>query len=170
MRLVLVSLAALAAAPVALATAAYVAGGPAAVRSIFLNGIDVSSARNQDLKNVDVVINEHGDVFIAAPHYQVNEEDTYLPLSKYVQSLNAPAHKPMQKAGEAGKVGPTEALKHESPKAVPPPPGAVPPKASDEDEPKKDDGMPPAAQPNVQNGEPALSDKPGVKMTNGSAP
>src|SRR5690606_10690339 len=58
----------------------------------FLNGTDISSARSQELKNVNVVINERGDVFIIAPHYQVNEEDTYIPLSKYVQGLNAPVH------------------------------------------------------------------------------
>lgn len=54
-------------------------------RSIFLNGIDVSSARNQTLKNVQIKINENGDVFMIAPHYQVNEEETYTPLSRYVQ-------------------------------------------------------------------------------------
>ena len=54
-------------------------------RSIFLNGTDISSARGQELKNVSIHINENGDVFIMAPHYQVNEEDSYVPLSKYVQ-------------------------------------------------------------------------------------
>ncbi len=68
-----------------------------AVRSIFLNGEDISGARSQELKNVDVVINEKGDLFIVAPHYQVNEEDTYVPLSKYVQGMNGPRHEPMKK-------------------------------------------------------------------------
>jgi hypothetical protein len=72
---------------------------PAPVRSVFLNGVDISSARSQELKNVDLVINEQGDVFITAPHYQVNEEDTYVPLSKFVQGASAPEHKPPQAVG-----------------------------------------------------------------------
>ena len=71
-------------------------------RSIFLNGVDISSAKSQDLKHVDIHISESGDLFIIAPHYQVNEEDTYVPLSKYVQGLNQPAHKAPQ-AIEAGR-------------------------------------------------------------------
>jgi hypothetical protein len=62
-------------------------------RSIYLNGTDISSARGQELKNVTLHINEKGDVFIVAPHYQVNEEDTFVPLSKYVQGMNIPVHK-----------------------------------------------------------------------------
>ena len=65
----------------------------AEARSLFLNGVDISSARSQELKNVTVQINENGDIFIIAPHYQVNEEDTYVPLSKYVQGINLPVHK-----------------------------------------------------------------------------
>jgi hypothetical protein len=66
--------------------------GNASARSVFLNGIDVSSARNQTLKNVQIKINENGDVFIIAPHYQVNEEETYTPLSRYVQGSSGPVH------------------------------------------------------------------------------
>lgn len=64
----------------------------ASARSIFLNGIDVSSARNQTLRNVQIKINENGDIFIIAPHYQVNEEETYTPLSRYVPGSTGPAH------------------------------------------------------------------------------
>lgn len=85
--------------------AAAASAAPAGVRSLFLNGIDISSARSQDLKNVDVHINDAGDVFIIAPHYQVNEEDTYIPLSKYVQDLNQTAHKAPQGLGDEAKVG-----------------------------------------------------------------
>lgn len=60
-------------------------------RSIFLNGTDISSSRSQDLKGVTIHIDESGDVFITAPNYQVNEEDSYIPLSKYVQGTNVPA-------------------------------------------------------------------------------
>lgn len=66
------------------------------VRSIFLNGVDISSARNKDLKNVDIHIDESGNLFISAPHYQVIEEDAYVPLSKYAQSPAAPEHKPAE--------------------------------------------------------------------------
>jgi hypothetical protein len=68
--------------------------GPGGVKSVFLNGVDISSARSQELKNVDVIINEQGDIFLLAPHYQVNEEDTYIPLSKYAQGLGPLSHKP----------------------------------------------------------------------------
>jgi hypothetical protein len=77
--------------------------GAGGVKSIFLNGIDISSARNQELKNVDVLINEQGDIFLLAPHYQVNEEDTYVPLSKYAQGLGPIAHKPPQPMRSAPK-------------------------------------------------------------------
>lgn len=78
---------------------ATLAGGaptPSGTRSIFMNGTDISSSRSQDLKNVDIHINENGDIFIVAPHYQVVEEDSYIPLSKFVQGINTPAHKAPQ--------------------------------------------------------------------------
>ncbi len=49
---------------------------------IFLNGVDISSARNQNLKNVNVSISEDGTVFIEAPHYQVREDDIFTSLGK----------------------------------------------------------------------------------------
>ena len=122
------------------------------VRSVYMNGTDISSARNQNLKNVDIHINENGDIFIVAPHYQVNEEDTYVPLSKFVQGINAPSHKPPQAANAAQVTSPkaVEAASEpvsgptilpkagqstESPAALgaEPPPPALP-----EDEPKAD--------------------------------
>ena len=60
---------------------------PAGVRSVYLNGVDISSAKSQDLHNVDIHINEAGEIFIIAPHYQVNEEDTFVPLAKYVRAM-----------------------------------------------------------------------------------
>lgn len=62
---------------------------PAYSRSIFVNGIDVSSIKNQTLKKVDVYVDEHGNIYIQAPHYQVTEESSFIPLSKYYQN-----HKP----------------------------------------------------------------------------
>ena len=63
-------------------------------RSIFLNGIDVSSARNQDLRNVHIRISDNGDIFITAPQYQVNEEETFTPLSTYIPGAHPPVHTP----------------------------------------------------------------------------
>lgn len=93
---------------------------PAGIRSVFLNGLDISGAKNQELKNVDIMINERGDVFIIAPHYQVSEEDTYVPLARYVQGMNVPAHKPPQ-AVSAAALNETAAggQKVEEPKATP---------------------------------------------------
>lgn len=76
------------------------------LRGIFMNGTDISGARNQFLKNVDVQISESGDIFIIAPHYQVSEEDAYTPLSRFVQGINAPAHKPPQKVSQDGAAPP----------------------------------------------------------------
>ena len=52
-------------------------------RSIFLNGIDISSAKHQTLENVTVRIDGQGHLYIEAPHYEVNEESTYIPLSSW---------------------------------------------------------------------------------------
>ena len=82
----------------------------AANRSIFLNGIDVSSARDQDLRNVHVRISDNGDIFITAPQYQVTEEETFTPLSSYVPGGHTPEHRPPVEMGEAIK-GDTEALR-----------------------------------------------------------
>jgi hypothetical protein len=57
-------------------------------RSIYLNGIDISSARNQKLKKVDIHVDENGNVFITAPHYDVLEEGSYVPLSKWSRGNN----------------------------------------------------------------------------------
>lgn len=65
-------------------------------RSVFLNGIDISSARSQDLRNVHVKITETGDVYVTAPQYQVTEEETFMPLSSYSSKPPMPEHKPPQ--------------------------------------------------------------------------
>lgn len=92
------SLAGIALATIAVfSVSALISAAPSGLRSIFLNGTDISGARNQVLKNVDIQITEGGDIFIIAPHYQVSEEDAFTPLSKYVQGINAPQHKPPQK-------------------------------------------------------------------------
>jgi hypothetical protein len=65
-------------------------------RSVYLNGVDISSARNQDLRNVHIKITENGDIFVSAPQYQVTEEETFMPLSSYSSKNGAPEHKPPQ--------------------------------------------------------------------------
>ncbi len=138
-------------------------------RSIFLNGVDISSAKSQDLKHVDIHISENGDLFIIAPHYQVNEEDTYVPLSKYVQGLNQPAHKAPQaiEAGrtrelpsdapgggqlqpKAGEVPPPLAASaglQAKAGSTPPPPPATPPVAANKGMSRDDDRAKAAATP-----------------------
>lgn len=64
-------------------------GNPLMARSIFLNGVDVSNVRNQSLKGVDLRIDERGDLYIAAPHYQAVEGDRYTPLSRLGPSTNS---------------------------------------------------------------------------------
>ena len=51
-----------------------------AVGSIYLNGIDVTNARDQRLKNVDVYIDKEGSVYIEGK-YDVKREDAYIPLT-----------------------------------------------------------------------------------------
>ena len=54
-------------------------------RDVLLNGQDISSARNQELKGVNLRIDDKGNLFIEAPQYRVHEEDTYTPLSRFVK-------------------------------------------------------------------------------------
>ncbi len=107
--------------------ATLVHASPAGTRSVYLNGVDISSAKSQDLRNVDVHINEAGDLFIIAPHYQVNEEDTYVPLSKFVQGMNLPKHKAPQKVGSTDEVMPV--AKAEPGQPIPKPGDPVSPSA-----------------------------------------
>jgi hypothetical protein len=65
-------------------------------RSVYFNGVDISSSRNQDLRNVQVKIAENGDVYIVGPQYQVTEEETFMPLSSYTTRTPAPVHRPPQ--------------------------------------------------------------------------
>ena len=76
-----------------------VGAAPAAqARNVFLNGVDVSSSRSQELRNVQVRINEKGDIFLSAPHYQVTEEDFFTPLSRLAPSQMAPNSIPAAEA------------------------------------------------------------------------
>lgn len=63
-------------------------------RRIYLNGVDISSAKHQSLKKVDLRIDGQGNLYIEAPHYDVTEESTYIPLSSLAtESASRPAHK-----------------------------------------------------------------------------
>jgi hypothetical protein len=107
-------------------------------RNVYLNGVDISNAQSQELIGVNVQINEKGDVFIIAPHYQVNEEDTYMPLSsaKPVQNSAPPKH---QKPRELN--GKTEGVIPPAPEI---PPGETPPAAISA-RPEADGDMSPAS-------------------------
>lgn len=67
----------------------------ALARNIFLNGIDISNVQSQDLEDVNIHINEKGDLFIIAPHYNVNEENTYVPLSQHKAKQTKKSHSPI---------------------------------------------------------------------------
>jgi hypothetical protein len=122
---------------------AMMTAAPSGLRSIFLNGSDISGARNQQLKNVDVQIAENGDIFIVAPHYQVAEEDAFTPLSKFVQGMKQPVHKAPQKISAAESVPTAPAIAtapvHQEPKAL----EKEPTPAEDETLPKAEDPPPP---------------------------
>lgn len=49
-------------------------------RVIYLNGRNISSVRDQQLEGVNVSIDPHGNIHIAAPHYEVQESTHYRPL------------------------------------------------------------------------------------------
>lgn len=62
-------------------------------RRVYLNGRDISSAKHQELQKVDIQIDGSGNIFILAPHYEVIEESSYVPLSKNpTQFRNYPQH------------------------------------------------------------------------------
>lgn len=78
---------------IVLITLLLLAYNQAPARSIFVNGIDISSARHQEINNVTIRIDGEGNIFIIAPHYQVNEESTYIPLSSWKNKMNSPKRK-----------------------------------------------------------------------------
>ncbi|MFW7381654.1 MAG: hypothetical protein ACOH5I_22795 [Oligoflexus sp.] len=90
-------------------------------RRIFLNGVDISSAKHQLLKQVDIKIDGQGHLYIEAPHYDVTEESTYIPLSSLAtESASRPRHKtpgPIPKS--ASTVDPIEPLQGLSKQAKP---------------------------------------------------
>ena len=63
---------------------------PATARNIFLNGTNVSGAKNQFLENVTLQIDKDGNIYIEAPHYHVQEESTFIPLSQFSMKTSVP--------------------------------------------------------------------------------
>ena len=49
-------------------------------RSLFLNGVNIGSVRDQELENVTVKIDAEGNIHLFAPHYDVREDTSYHPL------------------------------------------------------------------------------------------
>lgn len=49
-------------------------------RSIYLNGVNVSTIREESLENVKVEIDRNGNILITAPHYEVTQDSSYHPL------------------------------------------------------------------------------------------
>jgi hypothetical protein len=63
-------------------------------RVIYLNGVDISSAKNQSLEQVNVRIDARGNVYIEAPQYEVQQESTFVPLSRQTPPHpNLPVHR-----------------------------------------------------------------------------
>ena len=83
----------------------------ALARNIFLNGIDISSARHQLLENVTIRIDGQGHLYIEADHYQVNEESHFVPLSDKNATYGRPEHKQRRTFAETA---PEKPLSNES--------------------------------------------------------
>ncbi len=49
-------------------------------RVIYLNGVNISSVKNQELENVNIHIDNNGNINIDAPHYEIGVEQSYHPL------------------------------------------------------------------------------------------
>ncbi|APJ04720.1 hypothetical protein [Silvanigrella aquatica] len=49
-------------------------------RVIYLNGVNISSVKNQELENVNLHIDNNGNIYIDAPHYEIGVEQSYHPL------------------------------------------------------------------------------------------
>ncbi len=80
-------------------------------REIFLNGSNISGSRNQTLKNVTLKIDGEGNIYIEAPHYQVNQENTFIPLSRWQKPKASPQHNTPGKIPDTqSKLTPVERL------------------------------------------------------------
>lgn len=77
--------------------------GVSEARSIFLNGVDISNARNQSLEGVDIRIDSEGNIFIIGNHYEIHQQQ---PLPPLVPKANLPSTPPPHKPRAKRPVGP----------------------------------------------------------------
>lgn len=70
--------------------AALAAASSASARSIYLNGVDISNARNQSLEGVDIRIDAEGNVFIIGNHYEIYQQQPVAPLVPKAESPGSP--------------------------------------------------------------------------------
>ena len=87
---------------------------PSSGRSVYLNGVDISGAQNQHLDNVNLTIDEKGDLFISAPQYRVFEEDHFLPLSNKENLSESIEHKQLQQLNKPNNLNTTQGMTKES--------------------------------------------------------
>ncbi len=121
-------------------------------RVIYLNGVDISSAKNQSLEQVNVRIDARGHVYIEAPQYEVQQESTFVPLSRQTPPHpNLPVHKspgplpnevemPASKQELASPAETGDTMNQ--PDAAPPPPAAGSGLMEKEGTRKQPDGIP----------------------------
>ena len=130
-------------------------------RNVYVNGTDISSARHQLMENVNVRIDGDGNLFIEAPHYQVNEESTYIPLRRNVSDAR-PEHRP-------GGIMPPQLTKAGSDRGEPegdapatmrPPPAPAAPAA----QPAAQPGAPAAQGAPAAGKEPPMSESPAAPL------
>jgi hypothetical protein len=69
-------------APLLFAVAACALPARGETRSVFLNGVDISSAKNQSMQQVNISIDSQGNVYIEAPQYEAQQESTFVPLGR----------------------------------------------------------------------------------------
>lgn len=109
--------------------------GPAEARRLFINGIEASNLRQLDLKRVDLQIQDNGDIYITAPHYQLTTTEQFVPLHEYMLA------QPNAQLPNMQNQGPDALPKHQAPGPLPkgrdiktpnglPPPDLIP-KAED---------------------------------------
>ena len=73
-------------------------------RSIFVNGVDITGAVDQTLREVTVYIDKNGDVLITAPQYRVLAKESVKPLGKKPERRPLPKHRSPEKMSASGKV------------------------------------------------------------------
>ena len=73
-------------------------------RSIFVNGVDITGAVEQTLREVTVYIDKNGDVLITAPQYRVLAKESVKPLGEKPERRRLPKHRSPEKMSVSGKV------------------------------------------------------------------